>query len=68
MSLEIIALVAMAVVVAGGALLSVRISRQRNKTSTNKVTIRDVETLGDVAGRDINKKQLCHLPPAGRSR
>jgi hypothetical protein len=56
MSLEIIALVAMAVVVAGGALLSVRISRQRNKTSTNKVTIRDVETLGDVAGRDINKK------------
>jgi len=55
MSLEIVALVAMAVVVAGGALLSVRISRQRNHTDTNKVTIRDVHAEGDVGGRDINK-------------
>lgn len=57
MSLEIIALVAMAVVVAGGALLSVRINRQRNRSSINKVNMRDVETSGDVAGRDINKRR-----------
>jgi len=56
MSLEIVAVVAMAVIIAGGALLSVRISKQRNRTNTHKVTIRDVDSLGDVAGRDINKK------------
>ena len=54
MSIEIIAIVALAVIVAGGALLSVRINKQR--TNSNKVTIRDVDTLGDVAGRDIHKK------------
>jgi hypothetical protein len=56
MSLEIIAIVALAVIVAGGALVSIRVSKQRNRADTNHVTIRDVDTMGDVAGRDINKK------------
>lgn len=41
---------------AGGAILTVKISRQNKSDSSNKVTIRDVNTLGDVVGRDSSKK------------
>ena len=56
MNIEIIAMVALAVVVAGGALFSFKVSKQRNRSDVNRTTIRDIDTTGDVAGRDINKK------------
>lgn len=56
MNLQLIVVVALAVIAAGGALFALRISFQRRSDRSNKVTIRDVRTNGDVAGRDINKK------------
>ena len=52
----VIGAVVVGAALAGGALLTLRISRQKSKTDTNKVVIRDVTTTGDVAGRDINKR------------
>ena len=55
MDLVTIAIVGLvALVVAGGALLTLKI-RVRGG-DRNKVTIKDVSTTGDVAGRDINKR------------
>lgn len=51
-----VAAVALAVVAAGGAFLAVRVSIQRRSDNSNKVNIQDVRTSGDVAGRDITKK------------
>lgn len=56
MDLQTIGVVALAVVAAGGAFLALRITIQKRSDNSNKVTIRDVRTKGDVAGRDINKK------------
>jgi len=53
----ILGAVAIGAAVAGGALFTVKYNKQKTKTDTNRVTIKDVNTSGDVAGRDINKRK-----------
>ena len=49
-------IVALAVIAAGGAFLAFRFVINRRSDSSTKTIIKDVSTFGDVAGRDINKK------------
>jgi hypothetical protein len=55
MDMGAIVIVALAVVAAGGALFALRVTLNRRSDSSTRTNIRDVRTLGDVAGRDIKK-------------
>lgn len=55
MDISNLGIVALAVIAAGGALFAFRYNKSKARTDTNRVTIRDVTTDGDVAGRDIHK-------------
>ncbi len=55
MDISNLGIVALAVVAASGALFAFRYNKSKTRTDTNRVTIRDVTTDGDVAGRDIHK-------------
>lgn len=57
MDVSNLGIVALAVVAASGALFAFRYNRSKTRTDTNRVTIRDVTTNGDVAGRDIHKNK-----------
>ncbi|MGR6331374.1 hypothetical protein ACU5AX_20115 [Sphingomonas sp. XXL09] len=57
MDISNLGIVALAVIAAGGALFAFRYNKSKSRADTNRVTIRDVTTNGDVAGRDIHKRK-----------